>query len=281
MAASDDPTVSTAWLAEQMGAPDLRILDAPFYLPGDPRTPQGEFAAQHIPGAQLFDINAIADPSTDLPHMLAPPQAFAEAVGRLGVGDGDRVVVYDHVGLMSAARVWWNLRAMGHDQVWVLDGGLPRWLAEGRTTESGPATASMPRVFTPRFRPYLVRGIDEVKAVLANGGQVLDARAAGRFSGADPEPRPGLSSGHMPGAFNLPHASIVRDGALLPADELKGAVAAAGVDIGQPIVTTCGSGVSAAVLSLALARLGHPDAPVYDGSWTEWAGRTDSEIVKG
>lgn len=276
-----DPLVSTQWLDERRGEPDLKIVDAPFYLPGDPRTAQGEYEQAHIPGAVLFDLNRIANPGTELPHMLAAPQAFAEAVGALGIGDGDRVVVYDHLGLMSAARAWWNFRVMGHDEVYVLDGGLPRWLAEGRPVQAGPRVKSEPRPFTPRFRPQLVRAMSEVKQALARGGQVVDARSAGRFSGAEPEPRPGLPSGHMPGALNLPYGALVAQDALLPPDQLQARFRACGADLDRPMIATCGSGVTAAVIALALARLGHWDTPVYDGAWTEWAGQPNADIAVG
>jgi thiosulfate/3-mercaptopyruvate sulfurtransferase len=212
--------------------------------------------------------------------MLSSPEAFADAVGRLGIGAGDRIVIYDHMGLLSAGRVWWNFRVMGHDEVFVLDGGLPRWIAEGRPLADGPVTA-VTRPFEARFRPELVRSIDQVKAALASGGQVLDARARDRFQGAAPEPRPGLPSGHMPGAFNTPHGELIAGGALKSKAELEALFAGEGVDLDKPIITSCGSGVSAAIIALALARLGHWDAPVYDGSWTEWASRSDTEIVTG
>jgi thiosulfate/3-mercaptopyruvate sulfurtransferase len=275
-----DPIVSTDWLAAHLGEPDLKVVDAPFYMPGDPRTPKGEFEKEHIPGAALFDLEQISDHANPLPHMLARPDAFAEAVGRLGVSDRDRVVVYDHMGLLSAGRVWWNFRAMGHDEVYVLDGGLPRWIAEGRPLASGPATPK-PQIFTPVFRPALVRDIQQVQAALAAGVQVLDARARDRFEGSAPEPRTGLPSGHMPGAFNTPHSELIQGGALKPKDGLEALFQAEGVDLHKPIITTCGSGVSAAIIALALARLGKWDAPVYDGSWTEWAGRKDTAIVTG
>ena len=275
-----DPIVSTDWLAARIKDPDLRIIDAPFYMPGDPRTPQGEFEKEHIPGAVLFDLEAISDHANPLPHMLAPARAFAEAVGRLGISDGDRIVVYDHAGLLSAGRVWWNFRAMGHDEVYVLDGGLPRWIAENRPLASGPQPTPR-RTFTPVFRPALVRDIQQVQAALASGVQVIDARARDRFQGTAPEPRPGLPSGHMPGAFNTPHSELLESGALKPADGLAALFAGEGVDLDNPVITTCGSGVSAAIIALALARLGKWDAPVYDGSWTEWAGRKDTAIVTG
>jgi thiosulfate/3-mercaptopyruvate sulfurtransferase len=275
-----DPIVSTRWLADRLKEPDLRIVDAPFYMPGDPRTPRGEFEKEHIPGAVLFDLEAISDRSNPLPHMLTSPQAFAEAVGRLGIAEGDRIVIYDHMGLLSAGRVWWNFRAMGHDEVFVLDGGLPRWIAEGRPLSSGPVT-SVTQPFTARFRPELVHGIEQVRDALNGAAQVLDARARDRFQGTAPEPRPGLPSGHMPGAFNTPHAELISGGALKSKEDLRALFAAEGVDLDKPIVTTCGSGVSAAIIALALARLGRWDAPVYDGSWSEWASRTDTEIATG
>lgn len=275
-----DPIVSTAWLAERLTAPNVKIVDAPFYMPGDPRTPAGEFAKEHIPGAVLFDLEQINDHANPLPHMMASPDAFARAVGDLGVGDDDIVVVYDHIGLLSAGRVWWNFRAMGHDQVYVLDGGLPRWIAEGRPLASGLATP-IAKTFTARFRPELVRDIAEVKAALAAGVQVLDARARDRFQGTAPEPRPGLPSGHMPGAFNTPHAELIAGGALKTREDLQALFAGEGVDVDKPLITSCGSGVSAAIIALALARLGRWNAPVYDGSWTEWASRGDTEIVGG
>ena len=279
MAHPANPLVSTEWLDQHRGEADLKVVDAPFYLPGDPRTAQGEYDKAHIAGAVLFDLDRIADHSTALPHMLASPPAFAEAVGRLGIGDGDRVVVYDHLGLMSAARVWWNFRVMGLDEVYVLDGGLPRWQAEGRPVQVGSQEAAAPRVFTPDYRPRLVHAMGEVKQALSQGRQVLDARPAGRFSGAEPEPRPGLPSGHMPGALNLPHSTLIADGALLPPNQLEAQFKAAGVDPSQPLVATCGSGVTAAILALALAQLGSWDTPIYDGAWTEWAGEPTCEIA--
>lgn len=275
-----DPIVSTDWLAARLKEPDLRIVDAPFYMPGDDRTPKGEFEKQHIPGAVLFDIEQIKDQANPLPHMLASPDAFADAVGRLGISDGDRIVVYDHMGLLSAGRVWWNFRAMGHDEVYVLDGGLPRWIAEGRPLADGPVT-SVTQTFTSVFRPALVRDIRQVQAALDAGHQVIDARARDRFQGTAPEPRAGLSSGHMPGAFNTPHAELIENGALKSRDALAALFQTEGVDIRQELITTCGSGVSAAIIALALARLGRWDAPVYDGSWTEWASTAGKAIATG
>jgi thiosulfate/3-mercaptopyruvate sulfurtransferase len=275
-----DPIVSTQWLADRLREPDLRIIAAPFYMPGDVRVPKDEFEKAHIPGAVLFDLEQISDHANPLPHMLAPPEAFAEAVGDLGISDGDCIVVYDHAGLLSAGRVWWNFRAMGHEEVFVLDGGLPRWIAEGRPLADGPVTATR-QTFTPVYRPALVRDIRQVQEALASGVQVLDARARDRFQGAAPEPRPGLPSGHMPGAVNTPHAELVENGSLKSKEALAALFRGEGVDVDRPVITTCGSGVSAAVIALALARLGKWDAPVYDGSWTEWASRVGSAIVGG
>ena len=275
-----DPIVSTAWLSERLKEPDLRIVDAPFYMPGDARTPQGEFEKEHIPGSVLFDLEEISDHANPLPHMLASPDDFAEAVGDLGISDADRIVVYDHAGLLSAGRVWWNFRVMGHDEVYVLDGGLPRWIDEGREVAIGPVAAT-PQVFTPVYRPALVRDLRQVQQALAAGEQVLDARPRDRFQGAAPEPRPGIPSGHMPGALNTPHAELIENGALKSREALEALFRHEGVDVSKSIVTTCGSGVSAAIIALALARLGKWDAPVYDGSWTEWASRIGSAIATG
>ncbi|MGZ3400769.1 MAG: 3-mercaptopyruvate sulfurtransferase [Caulobacteraceae bacterium] len=275
-----DPIVSTDWLAARLKEPDLRIVATPFYMPGDGRVPKDEFEKAHIPGAVLFDIEEISDHANPLPHMLAAPDDFAEAVGNLGISDSDRIVVYDHAGLLSAGRAWWNFRAMGHDEVYVLEGGLPRWVDEGRPVASGPVT-SVPQTFTPVFRPALVRDIRQVQEALTAGVQVLDARARDRFQGIAAEPRPGLPSGHMPGAFNTPHAELVENGALKSREALAALFRGEGVDVDKPVITTCGSGVSAAVIALALARLGQWDAPVYDGSWTEWASTPGMSIATG
>jgi thiosulfate/3-mercaptopyruvate sulfurtransferase len=275
-----NPLVSPAWLADRLKEPDLRILDAAWYMPGDPRTGSDDYAREHIPGAIHFDIDAVCDPSNPLPHMLPSAEVFAEAVGALGVSEGDRIVIYDHLGLFSAARVWWSFRAMGHDEVFVLDGGLTRWKAEGHAVTDAPATP-VRRAFQARSRPTLVKDLEQVRQALEGEAQVLDARPADRFLGAAPEPRPGLRSGHMPGALNLPYGALVEDGRLKPPEQLEAALKAAGLDLDRPVVTTCGSGVSAAILALALARLGRWDAAVYDGSWTEWGGRSDTEVITG
>jgi thiosulfate/3-mercaptopyruvate sulfurtransferase len=274
-----DTIVTTEWLAAHLRDPDLRVLDGTWHMPQLQRDPRAEFAQGHIPGAAFFDIDAIADHGTSLPHMLPTALEFAAAVGALGLGSSDRIVVYDVRGVVSAARVWWTFRAFGHDAVAVLDGGLRKWQAENRPVESGqPKPAA--RAFTARLRPELVRDVEAMRAnVASRAAQVLDARSRGRFHGTEPEPRAGLRGGHIPGSLNLPYETLYRpDGTLKPPDELRGAVTASGIDLGRPIVTTCGSGVTASVLALALHQLGRSDVAVYDGSWSEWGGRADTPI---
>ncbi|HET6970298.1 MAG TPA: 3-mercaptopyruvate sulfurtransferase [Phenylobacterium sp.] len=275
-----DPLVSTAWLAERLSDPGLRIVDATLPLVGQPGHGRDSYLAGHIPGAVFFDINAIADPDTDLPHMLPTPEAFAAAAGALGLSRDATVVVYDAHGIYSAPRVWWTLRVMGFPRVFVLDGGLKRWRAEGRPVETGDHPPK-PVAVAAEMDPALVADLAQVQAALADrSAQVVDARSAGRFRGEAPEPRASLRSGHMPGALNLPFDAVVNpDGTLKSADELRAAFAH--VDLGRPIVTSCGSGVTASVLALALARLGRFDVAVYDGSWTEWGGRPDTAVVTG
>lgn len=274
-----DPVVTTEWLAAHLGEPDLRVVDGTWHMPQLGRDARTEFEAAHVPGAVFFDIDAIADHRTSLPHMLPDAEQFAAAVGALGIGSGDRVVAYDTRGVVSAARVWWTFRAFGHDAVAVLDGGFKKWRAEGRPVDSG-APAPTPRAFRARLRRELVRDWDAMRANLGSGAaQVVDARSAGRFAGTEPEPRAGLRGGHIPGSLNLPYETLYRpDGTLRPIDELGSVVTAAGVDLGRPIVTTCGSGVTASVLALALYLLGRPDVAVYDGSWSEWASRPDAPV---
>ncbi len=274
-----DPLVTTEWLAKELGAPDLRVLDGTWHMPQLKRDPRAEFAQAHIPGAAFFDIDAIADHATSLPHMLPDAATFARAVGALGIGSGDRVVVYDVRGVISAARVWWTFRAFGHDAVAVLDGGLRKWRAEGRPVESGMPAAPA-RAFKATARPELVRDLDAVRAnITSRAAQVLDARSAGRFAGTEPEPRAGLRGGHIPGSLNLPYDSLYRpDGTLQSPTELRVALQGAGVDLARPVVTTCGSGVTASVLALALYLVGRRDVAVYDGSWSEWGGRPDTPV---
>ena len=276
-----DPLVSTEWLAANLDTPDLVIIDASWFMPGTDRDARAEHAGEHIPGALFLDIDEVSDHANPLPHMLPEPPDFATHVRRLGVEPSSPVVIYDSHGMFSAPRVWWSFRVMGHDKVWVLDGGLPKWIAEGHPVETGWPQRPHGE-FKSHHRPGLVCSLDEVLTALTDGGaQLLDARPAARFTGETPEPRPGLRSGHMPGARNLPSSSVIADGRLKSAQELAVLFAEAGIDLDRPIVTTCGSGVSAAILALALARLGRPDVPVYDGSWSEWGARSDTPVVTG
>jgi thiosulfate/3-mercaptopyruvate sulfurtransferase len=274
-----DALVSTEWLAAHLRDPDLRVLDGSWHMPQARRDPRAEFVGAHLPGAVFFDIDGIADRSSPLPHMLPAPEAFADAIGALGVGTGDRVVIYDTRGVVSAARVWWTFRAFGHDAVAVLDGGLPKWKAEGRPLESGEPRA-VRRVFHGTPRPGLVRDLAAIRDNLTTRReQVLDARSAGRFTATEPEPRAGLRGGHIPGSLNLPSDTLVRpDGTLLPPGDLRKRFEAAGVDFTRPVTTTCGSGITASVLAFGLHLLGHPRVAVYDGSWTEWGGRADTPV---
>jgi thiosulfate/3-mercaptopyruvate sulfurtransferase len=277
-----DPLVSPAWLAERLADAKVQVVDATWYMPDEDGSGAADHAAGHIPGAIFFDIDAIADRATDLPHMLPSPDAFAAAVGALGLRREATVVVYDARGIFSAPRVWWTLRVMGFPQVFVLDGGLPRWRAEGHPVENA-ATTPVKTTLAAEFRPELVRDLDAVRALLASrAAQLVDARSAGRFTGEAPEPRAGLRSGHMPGARNLPWGELLTaDGTMKAQAEIRARFEAAGVDLTAPIVSTCGSGVTAATLALGLARLGRDDVAVYDGSWTEWGGRSDTPVVTG
>ena len=277
----EDPLVDVQWLAARRGAPDVRSIDASMFPPGDPRDRRLAHTEARIPGAVFFDIDEISDTSTDLPHMLASPEKFASRMRRLGVGDGNRIVVYDQLGLFSAARVWWTFRVMGHTDVVVLDGGLPAWRAAGLEIEDGPPNKLSERHFTARLHLDLVRSLpDMVALVEAGGAGIVDARPAGRFSGQDPEPRAGLRPGHMPGAANVPFLDVLEaDRRMKPRAALQAVFDAAHVDTHKPLVCTCGSGVTASVLALALARLGRWDAAVYDGSWAQWGGRDDTAIV--
>jgi thiosulfate/3-mercaptopyruvate sulfurtransferase len=272
--------VSTDWLAQHLEAPDVHIVDASWYLPAMQRDPKAEYAEAHIPGAVFFDIDDISDTDSPLPHMLPSPEKFSSKVRKLGLGDGVRIVVYDGGGIFSAPRVWWMFRYFGHDDVAVLDGGLPKWLAEGRPVEALPPVLRE-RHFTARVNTLMVRDVDQMRDISATGRrQILDARGPGRFAGTDPEPRAGLRSGHIPGSLSTPFQILIdpEDGTMLPADGLRRAFEDAGVDLSKPVVTTCGSGVSACTLALGLDLLGIPDVAVYDGSWSEWGGRDDTPI---
>lgn len=274
-----DPVVTTEWLAKHLGEPDLRVVDGTWHMPQAGRDARAEFEAAHVPGAVFFDIDAIADRTSSLPHMLPSAEAFGAAVGGLGIANADRVIVYDVRGVVSAARVWWTFRAFGHDAVAVLDGGLRKWQAEGRPVKRG-AAAPTPRPFTARLRPELVRDLAAMRDnVASQAAQILDARSAGRFAGTEPEPRAGLRGGHIPGSLSLPYETLYRaDGTLKPPEELRAAIIGAGVDLGRPVVTSCGSGVTASVLALALYLVGRRDVAVYDGSWSEWGARPDTPV---
>ena len=267
--------VETEWLVEHLNAPDLAVVDASLHLPTAKRDPRAEFASEHILGALFFDIDDISDRSSNLPHMLPSAVVFASKMKQLGIGDGTTVVAYDTTGLYSAARGWWMLRAMGHENVAVLNGGLPKWKAEGHPVTDEPTLQHSDLQFTPRFNAALVRDLEEVRAIIRSGDeQIVDARAAGRFRGESPEPREGLRAGHMPGALNVPFSSIQNENGTLKSDEEMCRIfEAAGVDLNKPTTASCGSGVTAAVLALALAVLGQPDVAVYDGAWAEWGHR--------
>jgi thiosulfate/3-mercaptopyruvate sulfurtransferase len=280
---SSDPTllVSTDWLADHLEAPDVRVLDASWTFPDSGRDARAEYAARHIPGAQFFDIDEIADTTSPLPHMLPPVEKFVSRVRRLGVGDGHRVVVYDSEGLFSAPRAWWMFRVFGHADVAVLDGGLPKWIAEGRPVEDMTPIAR-DRHFTARRDASLVRDVTEVAAAVKLGAeQIVDARSPGRFAGVEPEPRAGLRAGHIPGAVNVHYRAIVDENGVLKSPEaLRALFAEAGVDLSRPIVNSCGSGVTACALALAQMVAGARRVSVYDGSWAEWGGYADLPVAR-
>jgi len=280
----DDPRtlVSTAWLGAHLEDPDLRILDASWYLPQMARDARAEYAAAHIPGARFFDIDEMSDHRSALPHMAPPPEKFISRMRAMGVGDGHQVVVYDGMGIFSAARVWWTFRLMGKTDVAVLDGGLPKWRAEGRPLEDMPPVLR-DRHMTVQRQAGLVKDVTQVAQASKLGDhEILDARSPGRFRGEEPEPRPGLRCGHIPGARNVPFQTLLNpDGTMKDPAALRAVFEAAGVDLAKPAITSCGSGVTAAIINLALERIGHRDHALYDGSWAEWGMYDDLKIAKG
>ncbi|MGI9416232.1 MAG: 3-mercaptopyruvate sulfurtransferase [Geminicoccaceae bacterium] len=271
--------VTTFWLSEHLNAPDIRVVDATYTLPTLNRNPRAEYEEAHIPGAVFFDIDDVADETSDLPHMVPDAAKFSSRVRKLGLGDGVRIVVYDNNRFSASARVWWMFRMFGHDDVVVLDGGLGKWRADGHPVDDHPVTPTE-RHFTARQNNLLYRDLDQIRGhVVDPTEQLVDARSAGRFRGEEAEPRPGQRAGHIPHSLNVPHNDLVApDGTFLPIETLRQRFAEAGVDPRKPIATTCGSGVTACTLALALYQLGVPDAAVYDGSWTEWGGRSDTPI---
>jgi len=270
-------------LARELDAPDLVIIDATWHMPGEGKDARAEYLDEHIPGALFFDIDEIADTKSALPHMLPPPEKFSSRMRSMGIGDGSRIVVYDRAGIYSAARVWWTFRVMGVEDVSVLNGGLPKWKRERRPLESGEPLARTTRHFTARRNADLVRDISDIKTLLKDkSAELVDARSPERFSGKAAEPRPGLRSGHIPGAHNVPYAKLLNaDGTLKSPRELESLFREAGVDLHKPVVTSCGSGVTASVLALALAELGHRRTAVYDGSWSEWGADQSLPIETG
>ena len=281
--ARSDYLVTTQWLSDHLDAPDVEIVDASWHLPTAGRDGKAEFLDEHIPGALYFDIDDLSDETSDLPHMLPSPVKFSSRMRKMGIGDGNRIVVYDTQGLFSAARAWWMYRVFGHDDVVILDGGLKKWKSEGHALEDGPPVLRQERHFSARQQSTMVRDKDDILSIIAsNNAQIADARSLPRFNATEPEPRKGLKSGHMPGAVCVHYASLLNeDGTVKDAPEIEKAFADAGVDLSRPVVTTCGSGVTAAIVTLGLNLIGHEDNALYDGSWSEWGALDDVPIEAG
>ena len=275
--------VTTDWLATHLDAPDIVILDASWHLPNSGRNGRAEFLSAHIPGALFFDIDELSDTTSLYPHMLPSPEKFSSRMRKMGIGDGKKIIVYDSLGLYSAARAWWMFRVFGKDDAAVLDGGFPKWKAEGRPIEDGEPPPRQERHFTARFRGMLVKDRNDVlKALDRKEEQLADARSAGRFEGTEPEPRKGVRSGHIPGAKSLPFSTLVNpDGTVKPPAQIEALFREADIDPAKPVVAYCGSGITAAVLALGLAISGHDEHAIYDGSWAEWGSEQDLPIAKG
>lgn len=274
--------VSFDWLAERLDDPAVKIVDASWYLPAQNRDPAGEYQAARIPGAVFFDQDAVVAPGSPLPHTLPGEAQFSAAMGGLGLSDTDTIIVYDAPGMFTAPRVWWMLRTFGARNAFVLDGGFDHWKAEGRPVETGIPAAPEPAEFAASLHAEAVASFDDMMGIVVDGGsQIADARGPGRFTGAEPEPRAGMRSGHMPGAHNVPVMSLSSSGKLKPLSELRTIFETAGIDLNEPVVTSCGSGVTAAVITLALQSLGHQNTRLYDGSWSEWGGRDDTPVATG
>jgi thiosulfate/3-mercaptopyruvate sulfurtransferase len=273
----------TDWLASEIEAPDIVIIDGSWHMPSEGRDARAEYLEEHIPGAIFFDIDEIADTKSPLPHMLPPPEKFSSRMRSMGIGDGSRIVVYDTSGMFSAARVWWTFRVMGFDDVTVLNGGLPKWKREGLPLESGEPTPRSTRHFTSRRNADLVRDVYDMKGIIKDhSAEIIDCRSADRFAGKVAEPRPGVRSGRIPGSINVPYGKLVNaDGTLKSKPELERVLARAGVDLAKPIVTSCGSGITASILALALAEIGHRRTAVYDGSWSEWGADQSLPVETG
>jgi len=271
------------WLASELDAPDTVIIDGSWHMPGEGRDARAEYLEEHIPGAIFFDIDEIADTKSPLPHMLPPPEKFSSRMRSMGIGDGSRIVVYDSSGMFSAARVWWTFRVMGFDDVTVLNGGLPKWKREGLPLETGEPALRSTRHFTSRRNADLVRDIYDMKSIIKDhSAEIVDARSADRFAGKVAEPRPGVRSGHIPGSINVPYGKLVNaDGTLKSKAELERVFARAGVELGKPVVASCGSGITASLLALALAEIGHRRTAVYDGSWSEWGADQSLPVETG